>query len=319
MFLGWDCGKAGVAMTKWVSHSSRPSARFHKDLSMQALRILKKLYKSCNASWQPPGVAVYSDEALSDKERAVLAEMNWQVNRLESFSGHAEVQDKLLALKDHPQLSRQRCLDAFVAGVGGSYLRGLSLLAAWHYLHSMPAHPYEARDCYLCCHLCGGSDKPEVQNDSDIQFALHLGGDWVSPQYIYLNLRYFLAQPDIVPSEQDKATFARLLDMLRNAAPDETPGQFEQRLHAAKLLKVDKYSRRGLLNSLARVGVIPNAVIDLSCEHWVGWLDIVKAGEELRNTKGRSDMEMPWAGWQGSLKVNEARLQALFAPWLLAA
>ncbi|MGG4610311.1 hypothetical protein [Providencia sp. Me31A] len=37
---------------------------------------------------------------------------------------------------------------------------------------------------------------------------------------------------------------------------------------------------------------------------------------QLNNTKGRSDMEMPWAGWKGNLKINEEKLIEYFNDYL---
>ncbi|GIN92677.1 hypothetical protein J6TS1_20590 [Siminovitchia terrae] len=34
--------------------------------------------------------------------------------------------------------------------------------------------------------------------------------------------------------------------------------------------------------------------------------------EKLQNTKGRSDMEMPWAAWNGELKINWDVTKELF-------
>lgn len=119
-----------------------------------------------------------------------------------------------------------------------------------------------------------------------------------------------------MPTEQDKAAFRQLLDMLRCAPEDETPGQFEKRLKTSKLIAGDRYTLRGILQSLALTGVIPNQFLALSLSQWTDFGDITIAENQLKNTKGRSDMEMPWAGWKGNLSIDAEKAAAYFDDYL---
>ncbi|WP_204101267.1 hypothetical protein [Proteus sp. TJ1640] len=58
----------------------------------------------------------------------MLSEVNWRPNVIERFADHSDVISKLNSLKNNPSLTQKRCLDGFVAGVSGSYLRGRSVL-----------------------------------------------------------------------------------------------------------------------------------------------------------------------------------------------
>lgn len=100
--------------------------------------------------------------------------------------------------------------------------------------------------------------------------------------------------------------------MLRNSPENETPGQFEKRLKASKLIAGDRYTLRGILQSLALTGVIPNQFMTLSLSRWTDFGDIVITENQLKNTKGRSDMEMPWAGWKGNLRINDEKAAGYF-------
>lgn len=287
-------------------------------MSAQLLRVLKKLYKYQNAQYDAErSVSVYDEQVLSDKERALLLEQQWVSNNIVYFSGHDEVLQKLLSLNDALELTADRMVATFVAGVGGSYLRGRSVLAAWSKLNSLRAHAYLEKPAYRCCWICADYNKPIYKHDSYFQYCLMVGNSYSStPTYVYLNLHYLLHQPEVHPTEEDKQAFSHLIHLLRHAPDDETPGQFEKRLTAAKVIKGDVHTKRGVLDSLARVGVIPNQFIELSDTQWTDFGDIVSCENQLKNTKGRSDMEMPWAGWKGSLKVNEKRLQQLFGAYL---
>ncbi|SEG71325.1 hypothetical protein [Paenibacillus sp. UNC499MF] len=287
-------------------------------MTPQIMRVLKKLYRYDNSEYdRERSVSVYSEHTLLEKERELLEQHGWRANEIVHFADHRDSLQKLLSLKDNPALSKKRCIDNFVAGVGGSYSRGRSVLSAWHKLNTLAMHTYEERAQFVCCWVCQGMDKPWFENDAYFQYCLYIGNAYSSqPHYAYLNLKHLLDAPVVQPTEQDIQTFSELLGLLRTAPEDETPGQFEKRLIASKILSGDKYTKRGILDSLARVGVIPNSFLTLGPSSWTDFGDIASCESQLKNTRGRSDMEMPWAGWQGSLKLNEEIVSELFGDYL---
>lgn len=287
-------------------------------MSAQLKRVLSKLYKYQNSQYDAErSVSTYDDGILSDKEKAVLVEQQWACNNIVYFAGHDDVMQKLQSLKNAAELTEERIIGTFIAGVGGSYLRGRSVLSAWSKLKSLHSHSYVEQPAYRCCWVCADYDKPNYENDAYFQYCLAVGNAYSStPTHAYLNLAYLVKQPIEQPTEDDKQTFMALINLLREAPSDETPGQFEKRLMATKIIKGDVHTKRGLLDALARVGVIPNQFIALNDSEWTDFGDIVSCENQLKNTKGRSDMEMPWAGWKGHLKVNEERLQQLFGAYL---
>ncbi|WP_213587736.1 hypothetical protein [Paenibacillus sp. J2TS4] len=74
----------------------------------------------------------------------------------------------------------------------------------------------------------------------------------------------------------------------------------------------NKYVRRGILNSLAVTGVIPNLFVQTHFSTWTEFEYMASYEDKLPNTKGRSDMEMPWAAWNGELKINRDVTKELF-------
>lgn len=285
-------------------------------MDIQMKRILNKLYRWENNYDGENGEPLYSEKVLTEKEREVLSERGWVPNRLETFSGHTAILEKLHSLKQNPHLSESRIIAAFVAGVGGSYLRGRSALSAWNCFHTIPPHNYEERPEYRCCWICGEQDKKHIINDSEFQYLMHLGNAFAgNPKYAYLNLRYLTEQEDIFPTAEDIKTFSKLFALLRAASSDETPGKCEKRLREAKFLPAPQHLR-GILHSLALVGVLPNQFISLSDTFWTNWGEITICEKQLKNTGGRSDMAMPWAGWLGSLKVDEEKADKIFGEYL---
>lgn len=285
-------------------------------MDKQLIRVLNKLYSYDNKYYGDNEEDLYSEAALSEREREVLQQHGWKANEIAYFDGHDDVLEKLISLKQHPLLDKSHMARAFIAGVGGSYLHGRSALSSWHSVHTVPLHAYCEKPEYVCCWICKERDKKDVINDSKFQYILHLGNGFASsPKYAYLNLKYLSEQPAINPTDQDIQTFLKLLDLLRTAPADETPGKCEKRLKGAKFLPAAQHIR-GILDSLALVGVIPNRFIALSDDSFTNWGDIAIGERHLKNTGGRSDMEMPWAGWQGSLKIDEEKADKLFGEYL---
>lgn len=265
-------------------------------MEKQVICILNKLYKYQNRYDGENQEDLYSDAILSEKERAVLLTNGWKVNEIEYFTGHDDAFQKLLSLKHHPMLNESRIVKTFIAGVGGSYLRGRSALSSWYCLNTIQPHAYHERSEYTCCWICGERDKESIINDSEFQYIMYLGNAFASsPRYAYLNLKHLSEQIEISPTQEDIKVFSQLLELLRTASADETPGKCEKRLKEAKFLPVAQHVR-GILNSLALVGVMPNQFISLFDNSQVDWGNIAICERQLKNTGGRSDMEMPWAG-----------------------
>lgn len=281
------------------------------------MRILRKLYKHENSQYDGQReVSLYNADALSIKELDALSQINWQLNAIESFSSHTEIMDKLQSLKEDVSLTRQRCLDSFIAGVGGSYLRGRSVLSAFHKLHNLPLHSYHEKPQFVCCWVCSDQNKIRHINDSYFQYCLYSGNAYTSnASYAFLNLKHLITVEPVSPTDNDKNVFNQLLNLLRSAPEDETPGRFEKRLTESKLISGNKYTQRGILDSLALIGVIPNQFVPLSLDSWTDFGDIASVENKLNNTKSRSDMEMPWAGWKGIFKIDEEKVADYFGDY----
>lgn len=285
-------------------------------MEKQVMRILSKLYRRDNRC-RGENYRNYSEEILSEKEKEILFKCGWVTNDIVHFKNHGDTLEKLLSLKDNGNLSRERCVDAFVAGVGGSYLRGRSILAAWLLLDKIQPHEYYERPQFRCCWICGTGDKDSVIktiNNSYLQYCLHLGHLYYEPKYIYLNLKYFAEQPAILPTEHDIVIFRKLIELLRNAPDDERPSQCEKRLKSEKLLP-SSITIRSVLQTLSLCGVLPNRFIELSENIWNDWGEVALCGKQIR-APIRSDLEMPWAGWKGSMKINEEKAERLFGRYI---
>ena len=192
-------------------------------------------------------------------------------------------------------------------------IRGIFI---YNCFNTIMLHAYDERPEYRCCWICGEQDKKIMINDSEFQYIMYLGNAYASsPKYAYLNLKYLSEQTAVSPTLEDIEIFSKLLELLRAASADETPGQCEKRLQKEKFLQAPQHLR-GILHSLAMVGVLPHRFISLSDNSWTNFGEITIYEHQLENTHGRSDMAMPWAGWRGSLKVDEEKVDKIFGEYL---
>ncbi|NUU79537.1 hypothetical protein [Paenibacillus xylanilyticus] len=286
-------------------------------MDKKCMNVLKKLYLHSNGEYdREREVMLYQMNTLTAAEQDILITNGWIPNDLELIR-HDEIIHKLINLQQNKHLSWSAVTHAFVAGVGGSFPRGITTLGSYHMMIHMQKHSYEQAERFLSCKFCGFSHSDESwKNLSSIRHALHQGYDYsgtsVGAYTDLTELASLFEQGTVTPSDEDVHTFNQLLRSLDQAENEETPGKYEKRLTAEKLVKGHAGIRRSILQSLSRVGVLPNQVLSLSANHWTNIEELQNAELLLSNTKGRSDMEMPWAGWQGKLGVNWDKARQLF-------
>ncbi|QDH20183.1 hypothetical protein [Saccharibacillus brassicae] len=280
--------------------------------------LFKKLYAYDNGTYDPQlGASLYDESVLSADEQAFMAEIGWTANELVTLE-HDRLIEAIAELGRDERLNEDRLAGEFVAAVGGSYRRGANGPVSLRFARLAPPHEYRRARKLLACGVCGHSEhalgRPITL--SRIRESLWLGYSWHSPEGIYADLSERVDLPPVMPTAEDADALKRLLEALSRAEPDETPGKLEKRLSAEKVLRGNGGTRRSLLDVLAWLGVIPNMGLDMERGVWTDYEDIIEAGMEFDTTQGRSDLEMPWAGWRGRLGVDWERAKTCFGPYL---
>ena len=124
-----------------------------------------------------------------------------------------------------------------------------------------------------------------------------------------VELEEFTAISPCTPTPEDISILISLIDMIRQAPQDETPGKLEQRIKKAKIIpNYEKYSFRGQLMVLAELGIMPNPYVKPLYDGFTHFTDICSVKYPGST---RSDIILPLAGWRGENSINETRLQAL--------
>ncbi len=287
-------------------------------MEKQLDKLLKRLYYYENSYYDAKiDLSLYKEDNISADEQELLHAANWQINNIIELD-HDQVVERLIALGKDSRLSWSRIAGEFIASVGGSNKRGGSMLTSYHKAVNIPSHVYIPGDRLACCSVCGLSHmEKHFYHLSFKRWSMHGGRHWGSrPLGAYADLSEAVMLEPVLPSSADIAVFKQLLQFIEEALPEEGPGAFEKRLTKERLVKGHAGIRRDLLQALATVGIIRNSCVEMAPDQWTDYEEVHMSGEKLGSTRGRSDMEMPWAGWNGELDLNRERLEWIFGDYL---
>lgn len=282
------------------------------------IALFKKLYHYNNGLYDRQlGTRVFDDTVLSAEEKAFMTEIGWTANDIVRLE-HDGLVPAIAELARDERLSEARLIGEFVAAAGGSYRRGMNGPSSLHVARLAPEHEYRPAKKLASCGVCGYYEVSvgSSSNLSNIRESLWLGYHWSSPEGVYADLSERIELPEIRPTEEDAGALKRLLETVDRADQDETPGRLEKRLSAERTLKGNGGTRRALLEALAKIGVLPNTELPVDPNRWIEHEAMIEAGMEMDTTQGRSDLEMPYAGWRGRLGVDWDRAKQLFGMYL---
>jgi hypothetical protein bfra3_08516 len=128
----------------------------------------------------------------------------------------------------------------------------------------------------------------------------------------YLDLAEFSKLEPVTPTENDWNIFYSVIELIRNAAKEETVGKLEQRIKNAKLIpNCEKYRLRGQLITLAELGVMPNSYIPPLFDKFTDAITLQKIDGKTPGSP-RSDVPLPLSGWHGENGICNKRLSELF-------
>lgn len=291
-------------------------------LYKKKLKILQKLYHYQNSRYDATHhVSIYQEEVLAMEERQQLQQDEWKINDILA-TDHDFLIKRIRAWGGSEALSLQRASAEFVAAVGGSYPRGMTALHSTLFAHQVPEHPCHPARRLLACGICGfslqnaASGNQNYENLATIRYSLYQGRLYRSLVGVYTDLQERIDLPARSPAKDDIAIFRNLLQHLDQADENMTPASYEKSLAGSKIIKGNAGIRRDILQSLSLAGILRNSRIALSHCIWTPFEDIADPELDLDNTRGRSDMEMPWAGWDAKSGVDWGKAHQLFGAYL---
>ena len=246
---------------------------------------------------------------LTPREKAACKAEGFPVRAMATLTHDAAVTRLLNAAAT---LEPDDVTSAFIAGVGGSWVRGRQPLISYAHARHLKPHRADPTPGYSHCRICGFEVKAAV-DFSEQALRSHLGHVWNEGHDGYIaDLEDFARNPRPAPTKTDRAVLKEVLATAARAPVDCTPGQLEKLLAAGKVIPAsDKYQRYGILEALADVGVLPNELIAPSWDRLVTRTELWDASKRVRSGP-RSDVILPFGGWRGALGVDWKRAKALF-------
>ena len=251
------------------------------------------------------GTTHYSNDGLSNAEILTLEQSGYPVNQIIKYS-HDECINAYKMLLEHPHLSIENLISAYICGFS-SFPRGRQPILSYLFAQAVPEHKIVSEGDV--CPVCSIRRNVWIEKGHKI-FSCYAGSVWNERWCGNLvELEEFTAISPCTPTSEDISILISLIDMIRQAPQDETPGKLEQRIKKAKIIpNYEKYSFRGQLMVLAELGIMPNPYVKPLYDGFTHFTDICSVKYPGST---RSDIMLPLAGWRGENSINETRLQAL--------
>lgn len=253
----------------------------------------------------------YSTNNLKADEYTYLLENSYPVNEVVLFT-HNQCIEKYKSLLQNSNINLKSCLSAFICGFN-SFPRGRQPILSYLFARAIPSHAYDS-DSY--CPLCSIKGNNWIQKGEEI-FAWYYGYAWneLWGKYV-IDLEEFSKLPPCIPTDKDIQIFRSVIEHIRNAPADETPGKLEQRIRKAKIIPdYEKFRFRGQLTVLAELGIMPNSYVKPLYDGFTPFAERCEInGKAAKNF--RSDIILPLLGWNGSNPINEERLNGLFGVFM---
>ncbi|MGW7676532.1 hypothetical protein [Shewanella sp. S23-S33] len=251
------------------------------------------------------GTTHYSNDGLSNAEILTLEKSGYPVNQIIKYS-HDECINAYKMLLEHPHLSIENLISAYICGFS-SFPRGRQPILSYLFAQAVPEHKMVSEGDV--CPVCSIRRNVWIEKGHKI-FSCYAGSVWNERWCGNLvELEEFTAISPCTPTPEDISILISLIDMIRQAPQDETPGKLEQRIKKAKIIpNYEKYSFRGQLMVLAELGIMPNSYVKPLYDGFTHFNDICSVKYPGST---RSDIMLPLAGWRGENSINETRLQAL--------
>ena len=251
------------------------------------------------------GTTHYSNDGLSNAEILTLEQSGYPVNQIIKYN-HDECINAYKMLLEHPHLSIENLISAYICGFS-SFPRGRQPILSYLFAQAVPEHKIVSEGDV--CPVCSIRRNVWIEKGHKI-FSCYAGSVWNERWCGNLvELEEFTAISPCTPTSEDISILISLIDMIRQAPQDETPGKLEQRIKKAKIIpNYEKYSFRGQLMVLAELGIMPNPYVKPLYDGFTHFTDICSVKYPGST---RSDIMLPLAGWRGENSINETRLQAL--------
>ena len=284
-----------------------PEKKSYPPMDKTLFKILKKFYENNNRN--------LSLDYISEKDGDYLVSTGYPATETIEYT-HDECVKAYKDLLDHPNLTMENLIAAFVSSFS-SFQRGRQPIMSYLFAKAVPVHgltdPYGNDDTCSICTIPG--NKKVYLGKQIYREYMGYSGNELWGNYV-AGLQEFAELEPCVPTEEDIKIFNDVIDMIRNAPTNETPGKLETRIKQSKMVPgYEKYRFRGQLMTLAELGVMPNPYIKPLYDGFTPFMERCRIAEQIPGS-ARSDVVLPLAGWRGDNPIDEERLKTLFGNYI---
>lgn len=210
---------------------------------------------------------------------------------------HDDVVRRCISLRD--RIDSQAVANAFVWSLRSRELDHRSAIGSYALLRHFPRHKMadSAKRCSVCGQYRPRRDETEDLNILSFERLKWGGVRHLDTIYAAFDLEQFARLPQVVPSKEDVAVFADLLESIRNAPPGTTSSTLQN--HFPKCIKSNKAERDQLIGILGMCGVLETA------SHRGFRKAFVPSDERELPNRRFIDMAYPACWWTQEDGVNE--------------
>ena len=248
--------------------------------------------------------------SVSEAETAQAKEKGYLFD-YPNYETHQEIAARTRSLA--AQIDPTDIANAFLFSLSTRRLEYRSALGSYYYAKAIPEHDLTGvRDH---CYLCGWYAWKNEPDEFDIRFhSLNIfnyerfkygGVRHTLIDYALFDLEQFLKLPKVIPSDEDKRLFAKILSCVESLNGSDSAGKLRDTIIKAKILKTNKSEVSVLLGELGICGILAGN------EH--PSYDRYFASEGERGpVEYKNDFEYPVNRWQACDGVNTEKLIEVF-------
>lgn len=281
--------------------------RTYPKVDDKLFKILKKYYDKKNKKPSP--------DLLPEKDKDYLVSSGYPFEGVIEYT-HNECINACKEILKHPNLTIDNLIAAYVCGFS-SFPRGRQPILSYLFAKAVPVHdltdPYgDKGHCSICA-------IPGIRNISlgERIYREYLGYSWNEMwEDDIAGLQEFADLEPCTPTKEDIRIFNDVIEMIRNAPTKETPGKLETRIKQSKIVPwYEKYKFRGMLITLAELGVMPNPYIKPLYDGFTPFMEQCSISDHVPGGP-RSEIGLPLSGWRGDNPIDEERLKMFFGKYL---
>lgn len=262
--------------------------------------------------------AAWDEASVSEGEISIAKEKGYLFD-YPAFETHSDSLRRI-----HPllaQIDPKDIANAFLFSLSTRKLEYRSALGSYYYLAAIPEHDLmnshneilaaAANHCY-CCGWSAWKTNPDKDIRSGKNFynyeRYRYGGSIIGSvniNYALFDLEQFLKLPKVIPTDEDKRIFARILSCVEGLDGSDKVGKLRDAISKAKLFKSNKDELSVLLGELGICGI-------LASNDFPSY-DVYFANEYERDAiEYRNDFAYPANRWHARDGINRQKLAEVF-------